>query len=324
MGTRIKLYEYNTDYLYRRTLDNLDKLEVDNSDHHYWLSIQTDDPEQISNQLLDYFDWHPLMIVEDEESNLRSKFQEFKNYLSLLLVLTRMDRNQDIINESIQFILYDNLLITIEPEGHGIFSWVISQLHAKSVINEHGTAMLMYYLIDAVMESYMEIFEHIDYYLDELEEEILDGDDQDSIEKINHINKYLLSLKKGLWPMRTAIGSLTRGKHAMIDEDTQKYFHDVYEDMSQLNEMVELYRGLCSNLYDSHLARVNNRMNEIMQTLTVIATIFTPLTFLAGVYGMNFVEFPEIRWEFGYAMFWIICIVVALVLIWYFKRKKWF
>lgn len=324
MGKRIKLYEYNSDHLYRRTIDNVESLNLEDPDHHYWLSIQTDDPEEVSNELLEYFDWHPLMAMVEEETSLRSKFQEYKNYLSILLVLTRMDRSQEILNDSIQFILYDNLLITIEPEGHGIFNEVISQLHAKSVINDYGTAMLMYYLLDAVMESYLEIFERIDYFLNELEDEILDGDNQDSIEKINHINKYLLSLKKGLWPMRNAIGSLTRGKHPLLDEDIQVYFQDVYEDLSQLNEMVELYRGLCSNLYDSHLARVNNRMNEIMQILTVISTIFTPLTFLAGVYGMNFVKFPEVQWEYGYPMFWIISIVISIILIWYFKRKKWF
>lgn len=318
------MYEYGPEYLFRREIKSVEEINLAATDKFRWLSIRTDHPEDISSQLAQVLNWHPLMISDEDDIHIRSKYQEYKNFLSVMLVLTKLTRDQDIIDESIQFILYEHLLITIEPLGHKFFDDVLSQLHAQELINEQAPSMLMYYLMDAILYSYSEIFEHMDDRLETLEAEILDGESDHVIEQINDINKYLLTLKKGFWPMSKTILTLARTQHSLIELDARKYFHDLYEDMAQLNEMVELYRGICDNLYDSHSARANNRMNEIMQTLTVISIIFTPLTFLSSVYGMNFHYLPELQWEFGYPLFWIVNVVITVLLVWYFKHKKWF
>lgn len=321
---KMRMYEYGPDYLFRREIKSVSEISLAPTENYRWLSIRTDHPEDISSQLAEVLHWHPLMISDEDDIHIRSKYQEYKSFLSVMLVLTKLTRDQDIVDESIQFILYKHLLITIEPIGHRIFDEVLTQLHAHELLNEQPPSMLMYYLMDAIMYSYSEIFEHMDDRLEMLEEEILEGENDDVIQQINDINKYLLTLKKGFWPMNKTILTLARSQHSLISLDAHKYFHDLYEDMAQLNEMVELYRGICDNLYDSHAARANNRMNEIMQTLTVISMIFTPLTFLSSVYGMNFKFIPELEWHFGYPLFWLTNVLITVLLVWYFKRKKWF
>ena len=186
-----------------------------------------------------------------------------------------------------------------------------------------GPDYLAYALIDAVVDNYFIVLEKIGEDVESLEEDLAEKPDHYTQQNIHNLKRELIFLRKSVWPLRDVISSLERGELSMIKDDTTIFIRDVYDHTIQVIEVIETYRDMVSGLLDLYMSSISNRMNEVMKVLTIIATIFIPITFIAGIYGMNFEFIPELKWHLGYFFAWGVMIVIALIMILYFKKKKW-
>jgi magnesium transporter len=233
--------------------------------------------------------------------------------------------------EQVSLVVSRNYLLTIQEEPeHDAFEPVRGRIHHnKGAIRQQGTDYLAYALIDAVIDGFFPVLEDYGERLEDLQDEVVAKPTKRTLDKIHKIKRELLLLRRAIWPQRDAINSLIRDDCSLISPPVRIYLRDCYDHTVQVIDMVETYRELASNLMDIYLSSISNRMNEVMQTLTVISTIFIPLTFIAGVYGMNFdhdkspLNMPELGWYYGYPMICTVMIAIATGLLIYFWRKGW-
>jgi magnesium transporter len=194
---------------------------------------------------------------------------------------------------------------------------------AGSRLRENDTSFLLYALLDAIVDHCFPILEHYSDVLEDLEDEVLARPDKRVIQEIHGTKRELLLLRRAVWPMREVIGQLAREHQECLSEVTQTYLRDVHDHSVQIMDMVETYREFASGLTETYMTALSNRMNEVMKVLTIMTTIFVPLTFLAGVYGMNFEHLPELHWKYSYYIFWGVCIVTAAGMLAWFRWRKW-
>jgi len=186
-----------------------------------------------------------------------------------------------------------------------------------------GTDYLMYALLDAVVDNYFVVLEKIGERIEDLEEQLIADPGPETLQAIHHLKRELIFLRKSVWPLRESISALERGELDLIQDKTTVYLRDVYDHTIQVIDTVETYRDMVSGMLDVYLSSVSNKMNEVMKVLTIIATIFIPITFIAGVYGMNFKHMPELETEWGYPVVWLVMILIGVVMLAYFRKKKW-
>jgi magnesium transporter len=193
----------------------------------------------------------------------------------------------------------------------------------KGKIRSMGSDYLAYALIDAIVDSYFSVLEMLGERIVDVEEELALTAERSTLHLINELKKEIIFLRKAVWPLREAIAFLERGDSRLINDSTRIYFRDVYDHTVQVIDTVETYRDLLSGMLDLYLSSISNRTNEVMKFLTVIGTIFMPLTFLVGVYGMNFKHMPELEWQSGYFLLWGVMLVISLLMVVYFRKKRW-
>lgn len=266
------------------------------------------------------------MILEDiVNTQHRPKEDELDDYLFLSLRLLDIDsKDQSIINEQISLVLGKNFLVSFQERKSEIFSGFRKRLEqGKSNIRLSKVDYIFYRIIDTVVDNYFFVTEHISDSIDELEGRILKSPEESSIEEIYALKKKLQLIKKAILPLREAISSIVRNDHEFIDDSTEKYFRDVSDHLSQIADTLSTQSETIISFVDLFMSGLSTKMNQVMQVLTMFATIFIPLTFIAGVYGMNFENMPELQWKYGYLVAWGLMISVGLGFIIYFKRKKW-
>jgi magnesium transporter len=186
-----------------------------------------------------------------------------------------------------------------------------------------GADYLVYALLDAVVDSYFAVLERVGETVEFLEEELVTNPTPETLQAIHSLKRQMIFLRKSVWPLREVIGALERGESSLIKESTGIYLRDVYDHTIQVIDTIETFRDMISGMLDIYLSSVSNRMNEVMKVLTIIATIFIPLTLIAGIYGMNFEHMPELQWRWGYPAVWLIMLGVGVVMLIYFRRRKW-
>ena len=194
---------------------------------------------------------------------------------------------------------------------------------AGSQLRRNDASFLAYSLLDAIVDACFPILESFGDRLEDLEDEVLSHPSQHTIQEVHRVKRELLLVRRAMWPMREVLGRLQRDPHECFSEVTTTYVRDVYDHVVQLIDLVETYREVANGLTETYMTAISNRMNEIMKVLTIVGTIFIPLTFLAGVYGMNFKYFPEIEQWWGYPLFWVLCFVLAGGMIAWFRRRGW-
>jgi magnesium transporter len=227
-------------------------------------------------------------------------------------------------DEQVSLFLGHKTVLSFQEGFNALWEPVMQRLKSKgSRLRVNDASFLAYSLLDVIVDRYYPILEDYTDRAEDLETMILDNSRHGLIKDINQLSRNLLKLRRMIWPMREVVSSLQRDPHECISEVTQVYLRDLYDHVVQIIDLIESNREIVSELTDTYMSSVSNRMNEIMKVLTLIGTIFIPLTFLAGVYGMNFAYFPELKWHWAYPLFWLICVVAALLMIWWFKRMKW-
>lgn len=297
-----------------------------------WVDMRGLGNAELWEKLAEIFELHPLVLEDVVNVPQRPKVEEYDDRLviiSRMVFLPEKDGGFD--SQQVSFILTPHYLLTVQehPELDG-FELVRDRLIANK-IGHRSPDYLAYSLIDAAIDGFFPVLEQYGERLAALEEEVVGNPSPRTLQKIYHLRRELLELRRTIWPQRSAINLLSRsGSDPVVSAEVRLYLRDCYDHVLQVLEMVETYRELASGLMDVYLSAVSNKTNDVMKVLTVISTIFIPLTFLVGVYGMNFNpdsspwNMPELNWYWGYPAFWGLCLLITTGLVVFFWRRGWF
>ncbi len=291
-----------------------------------WLQVDgVHQPEKIA-ALGETFSLHGLTQEDILNTGQRPKIEDFDTYLFVVGKILSYDETTATVQVNhFCLVLMEHVILSFHEAGTNIFAAVENRLQkSNGKIRKKKTDHLAYALLDAMVDNYFLVLEKIGAQIEELEEEILTDPSGESLEWLHFLKRELTVLRKSVWPLRDVINSLIRSDSDLILEDTLKYFMDVYDHTMQILETLEAYRDVTASLFDIYLSAISNRMNEVMKVLTIIATIFIPLTFIVGIYGMNFRYMPELTWKWGYFATLGIMFLMGSGMAIYFKKKDWF
>jgi magnesium transporter len=297
-----------------------------------WINVDGVHNTAIIEQIGKLFNIHPLTLEDVVNTNQRPKFEDFDTYIVSVMKMIfedmRLKKQIDdaMVSEQLTIILLDNNTVISfqEAEGGDVFDIIRERIRAgKGRVRRAGADYLAYSLIDAVIDSYFVVLEKIGDEVEMLEDELLDTPLPKTLAHLHHLKRQMVHIRKAVWPVRDMINNLERSESDLISQPTTLYLRDAHDHTIRVIDTVETYRDLLSGMMDLYMSNVSNRMNEVMKTLTIITTIFVPLTFIVGVYGMNFDFMPELRLKWGYFGVWGIMITIVVALLIYFRKKKW-
>lgn len=331
--TEIFLIQYNAQKATR--VNNL--LPVDCSpylsdDSVCWIDIVGLGNEDKLQSLGEIFKLHPLTIEDIVNIPQRPKIEEYETYLLIIAQMVVSTEDNGFLLEQISLVVGQNYVITVQEEGeYDSLEAVRDRIRLnKGSIRKQGAGYLAYAIWDAIIDGYFPVLEAYGERIEELENEILASPTEKTLARIYEIRQELLALRRAIWPQRDTINALLRDEYIHLDVNIKPYLRDCYDHVVQIIDVIENYREFANGLMDFYLSSVSNKMNEIMKTLTVISTIFIPLTFIAGIYGMNFntekspFNMPELNWYWGYFLCLGVMLAIALGLIYFFWRRGWF
>lgn len=290
-----------------------------------WLNIDGVHVPEIIEQIGKSFNVHPLVLEDIANTGQRPKMEDFDDYVFVVLKMFRFnEKENEILTEQISLLLGSNFVVSFQ-EGEGdVFDTIRERLRTnKGRIRKTGADYLVYTLIDAVVDNYFMVLEKLGEAIGEIEDELVINPTSETLQIIHDLKREMIFLRKSVWPLREVLNRLERSESPLIMKSTFVYLRDVYDHTIQVMDSVDTFRDMLSGMLDIYLSSVSNRMNEIMKVLTVIATIFIPLTFIAGIYGMNFEYMPELAQLWGYPAILILMFSIAIVMLANFRKKKW-
>jgi magnesium transporter len=291
-----------------------------------WLDVSGVHDANLIEQIGCHFNIHPLILEDIANTTQRPKVEQHNDFLFLVLKMACFDTNKrEIIIEHVSFIVGKNYLISFQEIEGDVLEDLRNRIrNNKGRARKLGSDYLMYAIFDSIVDNYFPILEEISEEIEGLEVKLVVDVDQEIINSIYKLKHEIIYLRKSIWPIREVINSLLRDNFKIIGDAGGPYFKDLYDHTVQIVETVEIFRDLTSSMLELHASQVSNRLNEIMKVLTMFAAIFIPLTFLAGVYGMNFEHMPELKTKFGYFVLWGIMVSIGSSMLYFFKKKKWF
>lgn len=318
---------YNAEDIRELSPDKLSDLPVyDKSDKTItWLDLVGINHLETVEKIGEIYGLHPLVMEDIVNTEQRPKFEEFSGYTFFTLKKATYGKSPDNVSlNQVSIVFGHNFVLTFREEESEVFSGIKKRLlSGVGRVRNKKSDFLVYYIIDSIVDGYFDIIETIADEIETVEERMMKDTNGKSIYVLQRLKRNLSYMLKSLYPLREALSKLEKRDNPFIEEDTLPYFRDVYDHSIHIIESIESQRDILSGVMDVYLTSLNNRMNSIMKVLTVIATIFMPLSFFASVYGMNFRYFPEIQWKYGYLYFWIMIILVVLLMFYYFRKKKW-
>jgi len=326
---RIRLLAYGPDRVEERQIQAVSDLEVLPDLPVVWLDVDgTGDVEKI-RQIGERFGLHPLAVEDVLSQHERAKVDTYPPHD--FVVVRMLDLNGELTTEQLSMVLAERYIVTFqEHPGGDPFDGVRDRIRKGSgPLRGAGADHLAYALLDAVVEAYFPVLEQYGERLEELEEEVVQSPQTHTLARVHAVKHDLLRVRRAVWPLRDALATLGREQTPFVKPATRVYLRDLHDQTIQVVELIETYRDLGSGLSDLYLSSVSNRLNEVMKVLTIISTIFIPLSFIAGVYGMNFdrsagrLNMPELGWSGGYLYALSLMAIVALVMLAYFWRKGW-
>ncbi len=295
-----------------------------------WISIVGLSNMNAVHALATKYDLHPLAVEDVIHARHRPKVESYggeeSDLLARLFIVTRMLDIQDgtLRHEQLSIFLGHSTVLTFQVTDGERWDSIRQRIRSKgSRLRSNDASFLAYSLLDTVVDACFPILEHYSDRAEDLEASILEQSKPNVLSEIHQLKRDLLLLRWVVWPMREVVQNLQRDPHECLSETTRVYLRDLYDHVVQIIEIIETYREIASDLTETYMSSVSNRMNEVMKVLTLIGTIFIPLTFLAGVYGMNFRHFPELEMAWAYPAFWLICVVLSLVMLAFFRRRNW-
>jgi magnesium transporter len=267
------------------------------------------------------------LILEDIlNTDQRPKIENFDDYVYFVLKMIDYDKNSRLfLFDQVSMILGKNYLISVQEKPLQDYDQIRSRIKNNvGKIRNHKTDYLAYLLTDVIVDNYFTVLDKISERIETLENKLVVNPTQKTLRAIYGLKREMLFLRKAVWPLRDVINKLERDDIQLINDSTKIYFRDIYDHIIQIIDTIETYREMISGMLEIYLSSISNRLNEVMKILTIISTIFIPVTFIASIYGMNFRFMPEINWKWSYFAVWAVIIGIAVYMIIYFKRKKWF
>ncbi|MFW9950800.1 MAG: magnesium/cobalt transporter CorA, partial [Candidatus Thorarchaeota archaeon] len=276
-------------------------------------------------QISKIFDLHPLVVEDILHPFQRPKFEDYENYIFIVIKCIRSDQGTvEIKSEQISIILGKNYMISIQEEESDVLKPLIERIKVpKGKLRFMGPDYLAYALIDVVVDNYFLILEDFGQFIEEVEDNVIKNPKPEILQRVYSLKRNTIDLRKLIWPMREVINKLQREQSDLISNDLQVYLRDIYDHIFRITDLLENYRDIIFGMLDIYLSSVSNKMNDIMKVLTIISTVFIPLSFLAGFYGMNFQYMPELNNPFAYPMLIIVMMLIFVGMLWFFRRKGW-
>jgi magnesium transporter len=289
-----------------------------------WVNLDGLHDSTTVEKIQSYFCLHSL-VIDDILGDQRPKAEEYDDYLFFTMkMLYRIDGVQ-IDYEQISFVLGTNFLISFQEKEGDIFEGFRGRIKQDlGKVRKKQADYLLYRLLDIIIDSYYTVLDRIGDIIDEIEEDIHANPSNRNFNRIQQLRKELIYLRRAVYPLRDALNKIIKGESVFVQEENLRYYSDIYDHVVHLTDSLDIYKDLSSSLLDIYMNTLNTRMNEVMKVLTVISTIFMPLTFIVGIYGMNFDYMPELRWHYGYYGVLGIMAAIAIVMLAFFKKKKWF
>ena len=290
-----------------------------------WINIDGLHDVQVIEKIGQHFNLHPLLLEDILNTEQRPKMEDFGDYIFLVVkMLYYNDQAEQVEAEQVSLILGSSWVISFQERPGDVFNAVRERIQkGKGRIRKMGADYLAYSLLDAIVDNYFIIMEKFGDRIEDTETELAASPTRQTLQAIRTIKREMIFLRKSVWPLRELVSSLERGESPLIHESIGVYLRDVYDHTIQVIDTVESFRDMISGMLDIYLSSISNRMNEVMKVLTIFAAIFIPLTFVVGIYGMNFEYIPELKWHWGYFGVLAIMASIAGVMLFYFKRKRW-
>jgi len=291
-----------------------------------WIDVDLVHQVDLVARIGECFSLHPLVVEDILNTDQRPKMEDFGDYLYVVLrALTCNGEKCGMETEQVSLILGPNYVISFQEKDGAVFENVRERIRAgKGRIAKSGADYLAYSLLDTVVDNYFLVLEHLGERIETLEDALVTNPASSTLRAIHVLKRDLIFLRRSVWPLREVLNNLQRDDSALVCEATRVYLRDVYDHTIHAIDTLETFRDMISGMLDIYLSTISNRLNEVMKVLTIIATIFMPLTFIAGVYGMNFRHMPELGWRWGYPAALLLMAAVSGFMVLYFKRKKWF
>ena len=294
-----------------------------------WINVDGVTNLHVIRALADKYNLHPLALEDVLHTTHRPKVEPYSDegrYQARLFVIVRMLELVEghLRSEQISIFLGHHTVLTFQENPGDVWDGIRQRLQVpRSRLRNGDASFLLHSLLDAIVDSCFPMLEYFGDRLEEVEGEVLERAVPESIKDIHDLKRELLLLRRAVWPIRDVVSNLMREQHDCLSEQTRTYMRDIYDHTVQIIDIVETYREVAMGLTETYMTAMSNRLNEVMKVLTIIGTIFIPLTFLAGVYGMNFEHFPELHWRWGYATFWAVSLVTSAAMVVWFRRKRW-
>jgi len=327
----ITLTQYDESSILEAEFDSFEEL-MDRYDPSKvnWINIDGLGDLDLLRKLAERFGLHPLALEDVLNTTQRPKVEPYEENIFIVSEMVYFDSEEELVFEQVSLFLGDNFLLTFQEEkGHDAFENVRRRLRAgRGYSRQRKADYLTYALLDAIIDQFFPVLEAIGDAVEEIEEELLEKPSKDTLRRLYESKRTLVQMRRASWPHREILNALMRDDTGRVSRETTMFLRDCYDHITQIIDIIESYRDLSAGLMDVYLSSLGFRTNEIMRVLTVVSTIFIPLTFLAGVYGMNFntaepLNMPELRWPFGYLYFWALCVVIVSVALCIVRRKKW-
>jgi magnesium transporter len=335
-GSMIHVGEKNSDEIKITVIDydekKFEEIEVKNVEECYpykdtpsvtWINIDGISKTDIIENIGKNYGIHSLVSEDIVNTEQRPKFEDYDNYIFVVLKMLHQPKDE-IFAEQVSIIIGKNYVISFQETSGDVFKAIRERIrNGKGRIRRMGSDYLAYSLIDSIVDNYYNVLEIIGDKLEEIEENVVNNPDPDILRIIHGIKRDLIFLKKSIWPLREVISNLNKAESSIIKKSTNIFIRDIYDHTIQVIDTIETFRDMNSGMLDIYMSSVSNKMNEVMKVLTIFAAIFIPLTFIAGIYGMNFQYMPELGWNWGYYTVVGIMAIVGFTLLFYFKIKRW-
>ena len=323
---RISIIDYDETHFLEREVERIEEcFPFKDEPTVTWVNIDGLHDVEIIEKIGSHFDIHPLVLEDILSVGQRPKMEDFNDYLFLTIrMLSYDDKNGDILSEQVSIVVGKNFVISLQEREGDVFDPIRERLrNRKGRIIKLGADYLAYALLDIIVDNYFNILEKVGDEVEMMDEEIVGNPAPETLQGIQRMKREMIFLRKSIWPLREAIMGLERSESKLIKKSTAIYLRDVYDHTIQVIDTVEALRDMISGLLDIYMSSISNKMNEVMKVLTIIATIFIPLTFIAGIYGMNFNYMPELKFNWAYPAVLVVMVVVAVFMVNYFRRKRW-
>lgn len=324
---KIDLIDYDVNSFIEKKLSKIEEsFKFKEKDSVTWINIDGLHDVELIEKIGVHYNIHHLTLEDILQVEQRAKIEFFDNYVFVVMnMLSYNDKINTTESEQVSFILGKNFVISFQEGKEGdVFEPIRERIRtAKSRIRNMGADYLNYVLIDIIIDNYFYVLEKLGENIEEQESELIERPEENILNDIYNLKREILFLRKAVFPIRELAIKLQRAETELITDKTEVFLRDLYDHAIQVIETIDTYREMVSGLLDLYLSSVSNRMNQVMRVLTTISTIFIPLTFIAGVYGMNFKNMPELETKYGYIIIWIVMILIGIGMYFYFKRKKW-